>query len=207
MVDLSKLPEKAVIAFVVVMGLLTAALFGTSYFSNGPFTIYGKEFGFGSNELKEKTAEFEDFRNQSSKAFAELQRQLAEAKTENVKLKEEKGALIAQLQERARQDAAMWFPIDDVEFLENGTFNTLGGKQGKGRWSNSDSELALQLIRIASPEVVLETNLPPPGNKIRLQKGAPGILVHMNKWDYQLSLQGIGSYPNSTTIRVERRPK
>jgi len=202
--DLSKLSEKVFIWIVLTAGLLASVLFGISYLNNEPFSVYGKAFGFGSDVLQKRTAELEKCQIELPKMLDAVQGQLADAKIENQQLRAANAALLAQQQNRASQDAALWFPIDDVQFLQGGEFLTSKGKRGRGKWSDQDSELTLQLVVIDEGEFSLETNLPPPANKIRIRAGG-GVLVHMSKWDYQLSAREIGS--EKVEVRVERRSR
>jgi hypothetical protein len=208
MIDtINKLPSKIILGIVAILGMSALIIAWLSYSSNQPFMFNGKEFGFGSKELERRTSELAECKNIASQTLTEVRRQLAEAVTENMRIKESNLVLIAQQQARARHDAAMWFPVDDVAFLTDGTFSTQDGERdGKGRWKNPDSELTLQLLEMHESEVVLGTNLPPPGNKIRLT-GQSTVLVSMSKWNYQLSLQHVYSSFGKASVRIERRQK
>lgn len=207
MIDINKLPTKTLLVAIAIISLPVLFIALLSYSSNQPFMINGKEYGFGAEELQKKTSELEACRDTASKIIAEAKRQLSDAKAENARLKEANSAFFAQQQARANHDAAMWFPVDDVVFLKDGTFSTqVGKKNGKGRWASPDSELMLQLIGMNSDEIVLETNLPPPGNKIRMTELA-GVLVPMNKWEYRLSIRHIYPQEGEISVRIERRPK
>lgn len=201
---LGRLSEKTIIAILLIIFLLMVALFGISYLRNQPFTIYGKEFGFGSDELRKVTAELKTFREESSRNLDQIQQLLVEAKKENLKLKEENMVLISQQEDRLRQAAALWFPIDTLDFFVDGTFSTQDGRQGRGKWASKESELTLKLIGIDDGDVLLETNLLPPENKIRIQSRHQ-LLIHMIKWDYLLTSKDV--YSDNATIRVERRKK
>jgi hypothetical protein len=104
---------------------------------------------------------------------------------ENLQLKQEKAKFLLLQQEQDKRNSALWFPVDDVQFLADGSFSTLEGGSGTAKWSHKESEISLKLIDLTDGIVVLGTNLPPPGNKIRIQIGS-AILVHAEKWDYRL---------------------
>lgn len=203
MVDL-KLTEKVSAICVIILGLLVAVPFGLSYLRDEPFVVYGKEFGFGASELRNKTAELKNCKSESTIALAEAHRRLAEASEENKQLREANSVLTAQEQDRKKKESALWFPIDDIEFVDGGSFVTEEGRQGRGKWSHPDSELTLKLLVIGAGELVVETNLPPPANKLRMQRDLP-VLVPMKKWDYRLWASSI--YSEKAQLRIERRPK
>jgi hypothetical protein len=197
MTDLSKIPTKTINTLAFVICIITFVTLGTlilSFQSDRPFKIYGKEFGFGAEELQKKSNELMDIKNQ-----------LSTVKNENLYLKDAYEKLSTELQSRKKQEAALWFPIDDIQFENDGQYKTTDGKrQGLGKWSNSDSELTLRSVAATREEITLETNLQPPSNKIRLHISQP-ILVPMNKWEYRLSMTYDASFQK--IIRVERRNK
>ena len=202
MIDLSKVSSKVLIGIaLLIFALLTFAM-GLSYKSNSPFLFYDKAFGFGSEELKKRTAELED----SIKTLSEAVGELKAVRAENLELKEANAKLIAAQQERAQADAATWFPVDDIEFLQEGGYSAQGGKQGVEKWSSRESELKLELIALESTGVVLGTNLQAPENKIRIQT-SQSVQIFMDKWDYRVTV--LNAYPSlgKAGIRVERRNK
>ncbi len=203
--DLSKLSLKTAVSvslvFVVAMLLCVGALSWVSYSSSQPFMVNDKAFGFGSSELAKLKSEL----SQSSKVIEQLRVELKESNLEIARLNETNGKLLSQQQARAASDMAIWFPVDDVEFNDDGTFSGHGGKRpGRGKWSSPDSELSLRAIELSRGEVVLETNLSPPGNKVRLSSSG-WLLIPMDKWEYRLVL--MSSYEGLAKIRVERRSK
>jgi hypothetical protein len=125
---------------------------------------------------------------------------------ENSELKKKSETLTAELKKYRKHDMSLWFPIEDILFKENGFFEEQNSKrQGQGIWINSDSELQLRAMGFSSQELFLETNLSPPGNKIRLKRGDM-ILVAMEKWEYQVTLLP-SMYETLFYLRVERRSK
>jgi hypothetical protein len=107
-------------------------------------------------------------------------------------------------QEQDKKNSALWFPVDDVQFLADGSFSTLEGERGTGKWIHKESEVSLELVDLTDGIVVIGTNLPPPGNKIRIQIGN-AILVHTEKWDYRLLTKDINF--GRATVQIERRLK
>jgi hypothetical protein len=204
--DLSKLPPKIAIGAVLALGslifVLAVLLYGASYLRNQPFMFLGKEFGFGASELINRTTELQSCRRET----AEMQQMLIALKSEKSQLKDANTALNAQQQARDSQDAAMWFPVDDVLFKDDGTFSTGdGAREGRGKWRNSESELSLQFVDESYGEVVLSTNLAPPGNKIRVST-LNSVLIPMEKWQYKVSVRSF-SYSREPLVRIERRPR
>jgi hypothetical protein len=200
LIDPSKLPEKSLITIIAVSCAILSALYVVSYTRNQPFTFNGKEFGFGSDALQKKGAELED----SKKRLDEIQHALALARSENLQLKEENAKYVLLQQEQDKNNSALWFPVDDVQFLNDGSFSSLEGGNGTAKWSHKESEISLKLIDLTDGIVILGTNLPPPGNKIRIPTGN-AILVHTEKWDYRLLTKEI--HFDRATVQVERRIK
>lgn len=80
-------------------------------------------------------------------------------------------------------------------------------KVGKGSWTHKESELTLKLVTIdGRGEVVLGTNLLPPGNLIRMRSDK-SVLVPLGAWEYLLSTISVNPFKGDVTVRVERRPK
>lgn len=202
MINLNRIPGKVLIGVALLTFILLACVIGLSYMSNAPFLISGKSFGFGSEELQKRTIDLE----KSVKILSEIRQELDVMKAENLQLKELNSKLISVQQARTRDEAAMWFPIDDVEFEQDGSFSVLDGRNGQGKWSNRDSELTLQLMGLDALGVVLGTNLPAPGNKVRIQTGQ-AVFVPMSKWDYRVSAVEAYSSLGKAVVRVERRDK
>lgn len=192
--DLSKLSEKVAITIIICLGILIATFFTLSYTRNEPFSVYDKEFGFGTRELSKKTDEIQ-----------QLRKRLAAAEAENQQLKKANSALIAEQQERTRQMGATWFHVESIEFnSQNDTFTTGQGKQGTGIWLDKESELRLKLLEMHDRELVLGTNLAAPANKITIPY-QQSMLIPMAKYDYRVTV--ISIYENSAEVRVERRSK
>lgn len=199
-----KFSEKASIILVVLLIMLIGIPFLVSYQENRPFSVLGKDFGFGGSEIDKNKAEFEKYRKDSENYFLKLQTRLTELEEENKKLKEASRLLAAQEVERARASHNLWFPVDDIEFSGNGQFSSSDKENARGKWTHSESEFSLRLVTAESDEAVFETNLPAPGNRIRIREGQ-AILVPMSKWDYQILVRSI--YDGAIKVRVERRPK
>jgi hypothetical protein len=196
--DLTKISSKVLIGVAMLIFILLVSVIALSYGSDTPFLIDGKPNDFGSQELKKKTTELEDL----AYRLSQTKQKLEAVESENGKFKEANVKLLAQQQALAQADAAIWYPVDDIEFQEDGTFSTLGTRQGKRKWSHQDSELNLHLVALEENSVVLGTNLPAPGNKLRIQNGQ-GILVPMSKWEYRVTVVTV--YSSTAEIRVERR--
>jgi hypothetical protein len=175
-----------------------------SYKANQPLMIYGREFGFGTNELKKRTEDLLQCRSTAENAANDFHDTLEWFKAENSRLKAENSKWTAEYQARARRDAEMWYPVSDIDFVEEGTFTTSDGKEmGKGAWKSSSKDLTLKLLSSWVGEVVLETNLNPPSDRIRLDKNA--MIINANVWQYRVYL--LSSYSDRASVRVERRGK
>jgi hypothetical protein len=203
--DLSKLPLKIAVSVSLILAatmlLCVGALSWVSYSSSQPFMVNDKAFGFGSGELAKLKSEL----SKSSEALEQLREKLTESNQVIAQLRDANAKLIAQQQARAANDAAMWFPVDDVEFNDDGSFSGHDGRRpGRGKWSSPDSELSLRAVELGLYEVVLETNLSPPGNKIRLSRSS-GIIIPMDRWEYRLNV--LWANDGMAKIRVERRSK
>lgn len=199
--DVSKLPVSVSLILAATLLGCVGILSWVSYSTSQPFMVNDKAFGFGSQELARLKSEL----NTSSEALAELQEKVTAANHVIEQLRDSNAKLVAQQQARADYDSGLWFPVDDIEFNEDGSFSSHGGKRpGRGKWSSPDSELVLRAIELNRDEVVLETNLLPPGNKIRLSSSS-AILAPMDKWEYRLNV--VSAHYSQATIRVERRSK
>lgn len=202
MIDLSKLSSSAIIMLALPVFILLSGVIGLTYVSNTPFFINGQPFGFGSEELKKRTAELED----ATRSFGDIKRQIDAVQSENLRLKESNANLVAQQQARTRDEAATWFPVDEVDFSEDGRFSTEDARHGKGIWSNQDSELTLRLMAIKPSSVILGTNLKAPGNKLRIEDGQ-FMFVPMPNYNYRVSIIEIHPSLGMAGIRIERRPR
>lgn len=192
--DLSKLSEKAAITIIVCLSILVATFFTLSYTHNEPFSVYGKEFGFGSGELSKKADEIQ-----------QLKKRLEAVEAENQQLKQTNSAFIAEQQERTRQMGATWFHVESIEFnSQDDSFTTGQGKQGRGTWVDKESELRLALLEKHDRELVLGTNLAAPANKIPIQS-QQSMFIPMPKYDYRVTVLAI--YGSTAEVRVERRSK
>lgn len=195
-------PIKAWYALIAAALILVGTVFGFSYKDKLPVTIWDKQFGYGSAELKKKEADLKELTDQN----AELLKTLDIVKSDNTKLKEANAELSKKDQERTSQANRIWFPVDDIDFNEDGTFSTkLSKKVGHGKWANKESELTLQLVSIGNGGVVLSTNLPPPGNFIRMSTSS-GLLVPLGAWEYLLTITKYSGF-GETSVRVERRSR
>ena len=190
---LSKLPQQAIALIGIGVLMLVAGISITSYFTDQPYMIDGKEFGFGG--IAKKTAELSTCKALLSQEF-----------TENEQLRRSNLNLQAEQKARIAHDADLWFPIEEFTFAKDGSFVSSNQKRsGKGKWTHTDSPITLTLDEIrGTTEVILLTNLPPPSNKIRLSKNRT-ILVPWDDLEYQLTLTS--SLYDSADIRVERRSK
>lgn len=192
--DLNKLSEKVAITIIISLSILVATFFTLSYTRNEPFSVYGKEFGFGTGELSKKVDEIQ-----------QLRKLLTAAQTENQQLKRANSAFTAEQQERARQMGATWFHVESIEFnSQSDTFTTGQGKQGTGIWVDKESELRLKLLEKHDRELVLGTNLAAPANKISIPY-QQSMFIPMPKYDYRVTV--ISIYGDSAEVRVERRSK
>lgn len=193
------LSEKSFIAIAVCVIICLIALTSASYLRNEPLIIYGKEFGFGSQEARKRVEELDKLRADA----VETHKLLKALDKMNDQLRQENSALHARHLTRAQQDASMWFPVDDVTFFDGGRYSTQAGKVGRGKWSNADSELTLQLVTADDSAVVLATNLPAPGNKVRIAEGED-MWIPMAKFEYQLALI---SSDDGVRLRINRRTR
>lgn len=211
-IDLGKLSTKAIIVLSLTFGLLILAALGAatiavrfSYQSNQAFMIFGKEFGFGAGALQAKITELNNCQANYSKTITGIQLALQASKKENEQLKEENAKFVAQQQAKARHDASLWFPVSEITFNSNGTYSeNTGGKSGSRKWVSPDRDLTLRLSSFDSGEVVLETNLPAPANRIRLTD-REGIAVYTETWEYGLNLLAVRLYDGEIDIRVDRK--
>lgn len=202
LIEVGKLSDRTIMTLALLAFVVFSGVTGLTYVHNTPFFIYGQPFGFGSDELNKKTAALED----ATRTINEIERQFDRVQSENVQLKEANAKLVAQQQARAREEVATWFPVDEVDFREDGRFTTEDGRHGKGVWSNQDSELTLRLMAIKLSGVILGTNLQAPGNKLRIEEG-PGMVVPMPNYHYHVSIIGLDGSEGHASIRIERRPK
>lgn len=198
------LTEKASFAALVAAFLLVCLPFGLSYARDEPFVLNGKEFGFGSNEYKRVRTELAACQQTQSKAVSEALSMLEDLRIENQKLREANLTLIRNEDSRNQKNAKMWFPVDDVTFYADGKFVTQEGITRKGKWTHQESELSLRLLSFDHDGIVFATNLPAPGNFIRLPM-SDSIFVPMRKWDYRLSVKLIES--ENVEVRIERQNK
>jgi hypothetical protein len=198
------LTEKASFAALIAAFLLVCLPFGLSYTRDEPFVLYGKEFGFGTGTLKKAQSDLTACNQRLDNTTSEALALLDKARSENQQLKQANAILLKQEESRNLKSSKMWFPVDNVTFYEDGKFITQEGAEQKGKWSHRNSELTLRLVALAGDEIVLATNLPEPGNLLRISKSSP-VLVYMTKWDYQLSMKT--QYPDNAEIQIERQPK
>lgn len=197
MFDVSKLSVKALGVIAAAAALIVVIVFTFSFVREQPVYFWGKEFGFSSKELQEKNAAL-------AAELAQAKNRAEAAEAEVAQLKQANAGLLAEQQRRRQHELSLWNPVDEVDFHFDGTYSASdGGRQGQGKWTHKESELALELIDADSDEAVLRTNLPEPDNKIRLKSA--GLLIRMNKYEYALSTRFTMS--DYVRIRIERRRK
>lgn len=197
---LSKWPAKVVAWVVTVMVLGVALLATLSYIGNQPFMFNGQEFGFGAHALRERSAQLQACQDAASASAAQIQG----LRSELVQARQAHAQLVAEQQARAQQEQTLWAPVDDVVFAADGSYRTQLGGRGKGRWASPDGDIELRLLASDGNEAVLAVNLPDPWSRLRL--GRAPLTVTMAKWQYRLSAS-FQMYDDTTTLRVERRPK
>ncbi len=175
----------ALILLVTIAGLLTF-----NWISGQPFYINGQPYGYHAKA-------FDDLNSKLESTRASCSTQL----TESTKLISAQQQELAQWHERDQHRQAQikstWFPIADVEF-DSSSLRV---------WRNPESELtlALESINRSGDELVLKTNLPAPGNKIRLQERENSWTFPMNKWNYRVTL--VSAAYGVAIVRIERQSK
>jgi hypothetical protein len=202
--DFNKLSERAIIAVVIASVLLI--LIG--FLSNQPFKFFGKEFGFGSEELNKKIAELNDCQNKSSKEIRKLNENLAHALEENSQLNKLNTSLNLSQKALETHEMSPWFPENDITFETSGAYKAqVGKKSGKGKWSALDGGLSLRSISISHGEVILETNLDQPWKNIRFDNEHESWLVTTGKLEYRLTLlSAFDEYEGGeANLRIEKR--
>lgn len=200
MSDTLKLPASVLIPLAAVTAccLLAVAYMTTK---NGPFMVSGQEFGF-STKLHERL-EATEKRAVASEAELVLAKRALKSTAEEVV------ALRRQLADIEAQRNKVWFPVSDVTFSSDGTFLTPDSdSERRGVWKHKDSELTLKLVNMNNGEVVLETNMAAPSNRVRIGKGK-ALWFPMAQFDYLVTVQDIefSGTGVAAQVRVDRQMK
>lgn len=183
------------IAAAVIVLLITVV--GISIMTLGvgqPFYVYGQPVGFNADafeklqaRLDESESRYSALATESASRLAALQLEIAEWKGRNQNHEAETRSILQKT----------WFPVADVRF-EVGRRNV---------WRHPDSELTLaaETITARPTELLIRTNLPAPGNKLRFSANENQWVVSMNHWRYRLTALELDD--ESPVIRVERQSK
>lgn len=205
------LSERASVIFLTVISALlfmAVLVIGfavtVSYRHHAPFYFAGKEYGIGRNELETKEAELANCRSGSADALRTMEGQLAQVQAENRQLKEANAALSGDEKARSTQARMTWLPISEISFYDDGKYSTDENREGKGKWSDPQSELTLKLVSRTDSGVILETNLATPYNKIRIPD-LHFFVIRMSNYEYNVSV--LANDDSHAEVRVDRRHK
>jgi len=202
--NMEKIPLPWIVVAVLTCLLALVGIAGITIIKQESFMVYGKEFGFGSDEYKETKKALEQSilegkKNADKLSLLEQENNLLRGKI--LDYKERLDAENSRINEQ-------WFPLDEITleeiyYNENRSVINLETRKFKGAvWYSPEKELSIRVASLKYGEALLETNLPDPYSQLRLTTVTPWMIPR-DKWHYQLTL--IPSRYGSSIIRIERR--